>query len=73
MLGTRSVEGAQKWAYEVREEVTRSIEWLIKRLIKLGAKVAHYAGRWNVHVAASFLSREATGNFSSGRSSKPCN
>jgi hypothetical protein len=36
------------------EEVKRSIEWLIKRLIKVGAKVAYHARRWHVHVASGF-------------------
>jgi hypothetical protein len=34
--------------------VKRSIEWLIKRLIKVGAKVAHHGRMWHVHVAAAF-------------------
>ena len=36
------------------EQVTRSIEWLIKRLIKVGAKVAYHGRRWQVHVASAF-------------------
>jgi len=36
------------------EEVKRSMEWLIKRLIKVGAKVAYHARRWYVHVASAF-------------------
>ncbi len=44
--------------YVVGEEVRRSMEWLIKRLIKVGAKVAYHGRRWNVHVASAFpLSR----------------
>jgi hypothetical protein len=38
----------------VGEEVKRSMEWLIKRLIKVGAKVAHHGRRWYVHVASAF-------------------
>ncbi len=38
----------------VREEVKGPMEWLIKRLIKVGAKVAHRGRRWYVHVASSF-------------------
>ncbi len=44
--------------YLVVEEVKRSMEWLIKRLIKVGAKVAYHGRRWQVHVASAFpLSR----------------
>jgi hypothetical protein len=32
------------------EEVKRSIDWLIKRLIKVG----DHARRWYVHIAAAF-------------------
>jgi len=36
------------------EEVKRSIDWLIKRLIKVGARVSYHAHRWYVHVASAF-------------------
>jgi hypothetical protein len=36
------------------EEVKRSMEWLIKRLIKVGARVSYHARRWYVHVALGF-------------------
>jgi hypothetical protein len=36
------------------EEVRRSIDWLIKRLIKVGARVSYHARRWYVHVASAF-------------------
>ena len=36
------------------EEVKRSIEWLIKRLIKVGARGSYHARRWYVHVASAF-------------------
>jgi hypothetical protein len=36
------------------EEVKRSMEWLIKRLIKVGARVSYHARRWYVHVASTF-------------------
>jgi hypothetical protein len=36
------------------EEVERSVEWLIKRLIEVGAKVAYHGRRWQVHVASAF-------------------
>ncbi len=40
--------------YLVGEEVKRSMEWLIKRLIKVRAKVAYHGGAWHVHVASAF-------------------
>ena len=44
--------------YLVGEEVKRSMEWLIKRLIKAGAKIAYHGRWWHVHVASAFpLSR----------------
>jgi hypothetical protein len=36
------------------QEVKWSIEWLIKRLIKVGAKVADHGWRWYVRVASAF-------------------
>ena len=40
--------------YTVVVEVRRSIDWLIKRLIKVGARVSYHAHRWYVHVASAF-------------------
>ena len=37
------------------EEAKRSMEWLIKDLIKVGAKVPHHGRRWSVHVAQALL------------------
>jgi len=37
------------------KEVKRSMEWLIKRLIKVGARISYHARRWYVHVASAFL------------------
>ncbi|MGO8668455.1 MAG: transposase [Desulfobaccales bacterium] len=34
-------------------EVKRSLEWLIKRLINVGARVSYHARRWYVHVASA--------------------
>ena len=34
--------------------VRRSIDWLIKRLIKVGARISYHARRWYVHVASAF-------------------
>ena len=36
------------------EEVNRSMDWLIKRLIKVGARVSYHARRWFVHIASAF-------------------
>jgi hypothetical protein len=40
--------------FTYREEVKRSMYWLIKRLIKVGARVSYHARRWYVHVASDF-------------------
>lgn len=40
--------------YLMGEEIKRSMEWLIKRLIKVGAKVAYHGRKWQVHVASAF-------------------
>jgi hypothetical protein len=40
--------------YLMGEEVKRSMEWLMKRLIKVGAKVAYHGRRWYVHAASAF-------------------
>lgn len=40
--------------YLVGEKVKWSVEWLIKRLIKVGAKVAYHGRRWQVYVASAF-------------------
>ena len=40
--------------YVMGEGVRRSGEWLIKRLIKGGARVSYHARRWHVHVASAF-------------------
>ncbi len=36
------------------EELKRSMECLIKRLIKVGARVSYLARRWYVHIASAF-------------------
>lgn len=36
------------------EGVKRSLEWPIKCLIKVGAKVAYHGRRWQVQVASAF-------------------
>ena len=36
------------------EEVKRSIDWLSKRLIKVGARVSDHTRRWHVRVASVF-------------------
>jgi hypothetical protein len=40
--------------YLMGEEVKRSMEWLIKRLVKVGARISYHARRWYVHVASAF-------------------
>jgi hypothetical protein len=40
--------------YVMGEGVRCSIEWLIKRLIKVGARVSYHAKRWHVHIASAF-------------------
>jgi len=30
------------------------MDWLIKRLIKVGARISYHAHRWYVHVASAF-------------------
>jgi len=41
--------------YLLGKEIKRPMEWLIKRLIKVGAKVAYHGRRWQVHVASAFF------------------
>jgi hypothetical protein len=36
------------------EEVKRSLDWLIKLLIKVEARVYYHTRRWYVHVASAF-------------------
>jgi Transposase DDE domain group 1 len=40
--------------YLTCEEVKRSMEWLIKRLIKVGGKFSHHGRRWQVRVTSAF-------------------
>ena len=40
--------------YVKDEGVMRSVEWLIRRLIKIGARVSCHARKWHVHVASAF-------------------
>jgi hypothetical protein len=40
--------------YLFGEEVRRSMEWLIRRLIKVGARVVYHSRRWHVHVTSAF-------------------
>ena len=39
---------------EVLEYVRRSIEWIITRLVKAGARIVYHARRWHVHAASAF-------------------
>jgi hypothetical protein len=36
------------------EDTRRSIEWIIMRLVKAGARIVYHARRWYVHVASPF-------------------
>ena len=36
------------------EEVKLSMDWLIKRLIKVGARISYHAWLWYIHVASAF-------------------
>ena len=36
------------------EDVKRSIEWLIRRVIKVASWISYHGRRWWVHVASSF-------------------
>jgi len=40
--------------YVLAEEFNRSMDWLIKRLVKVGARISYHARRWYVHVASAF-------------------
>jgi len=40
--------------YMKGEPVRRSIEWMIRRLVKVAARVSYHARRWHVHIASSF-------------------
>lgn len=40
--------------YLCGEEVLRSAEWLILRLIKVGAKAVYHSRQWHVHVTSAF-------------------
>ena len=41
-------------ARKISRRVRRSVEWLIRRLIKIGARVSYHAKKWHVHVASAF-------------------
>jgi hypothetical protein len=36
------------------EDTRRSIEWIIMRLVKAGARIVYHARYWHVHVASAF-------------------
>lgn len=40
--------------YLVSEDTRRSIEWIIMRLVKAGARIVYHARYWYVHVASAF-------------------
>ncbi len=39
---------------KLNEEMCRSIEWIITRMVKVGARIAYHARYWYVHVASAF-------------------
>jgi len=57
--------------YLVGEEVKQSMEWLIKRLVKVGARVSYHGRKWQVHVASAFpLTRHYRPVFEQGSHGK---
>jgi hypothetical protein len=40
--------------FTYREEVKRSMYWLIKRLTKVGVRVSFHAWRWYMYVVSAF-------------------
>jgi len=36
------------------EKTRRSIEWIIMRLVKVGARIIYHARYWHVHIASAF-------------------
>jgi hypothetical protein len=38
----------------VGEEVKRSIEWIIRRMVKVASRVSYHSRYWWVHVASAF-------------------
>lgn len=53
--------------YMVGEEVRRSIEWIIRRMVKVGSRVSYHSRYWWVHVASAFpLFRHYQAMFSLG-------
>jgi hypothetical protein len=40
--------------YLLGEDMRRSIEWIIPRLVKADARIVYHAGYWYVHVASAF-------------------
>jgi hypothetical protein len=40
--------------YLMDEEVKRSIDWLIRRLTKIGSRVSNHESKWFVHLASAF-------------------
>jgi hypothetical protein len=58
------------------EAVKWSIDWLIKRLIKVGAMVSYHTRRWYVHIASAFplahhYRGKALSSFSGGMERRP--
>ena len=43
--------------YMRSEKARRSIEWIIMRLVKVGARIVYHARYWHVHIASAFVLR----------------
>jgi hypothetical protein len=41
--------------YMVGEEVKRTIEWIIRRMVKVASRVSYHSRYWWVHVASAIL------------------
>ena len=43
--------------YVQSEKARRPIEWIIMRLVKVGARIVYHARYWHVHIASAFALR----------------
>jgi hypothetical protein len=43
--------------YVRNEKARRSIEWIIMRMVKVGARISYHARYWHVHIASAFALR----------------
>jgi len=54
------------------EDTRRSIEWIIMRLVKAGARIVYHARYWYVHVASAFPLGTITGLWLPGSTGVAC-